>query len=291
MSPPSLDFYPRAVEEARAARRWYARRSAADYRSSEGGKFTSGGGGSMPSVESRKQPAGGKKLAPRKPAPKKPAGKKPPAKKPPKTPPGPPAGSGGGGDEEHQRRLQEVYAKIDQALAESNVPPAEQKEYGETAKAILGKMTLEAVRRVHANVTGFQFYPTHEALTAAFKAKYPLASHKGTIKGAFDPEGIVHLNGGGTLHGRPAFLSEFYAEELTHGIDGVTHAISNTDDWKKAWVKEIRDTGIFGAYAASKPSEGFGAFGQYLLGHPQATRQNTKAICPQCLKVWEIHGL
>ena len=29
MTSPRLDFHPRAVEEARAARRWYARRSAA----------------------------------------------------------------------------------------------------------------------------------------------------------------------------------------------------------------------------------------------------------------------
>jgi plasmid stabilization system protein ParE len=29
MRPPSLDFHPRAIAEARAARRWYAQRSAA----------------------------------------------------------------------------------------------------------------------------------------------------------------------------------------------------------------------------------------------------------------------
>jgi len=151
-------------------------------------------------------------------------------------------------------------------------------------------MTPEGVRLIHEHVKAFKFYPTFAALTAAYQAKYPGAKIA-NIKGAFDPDGTVHLDGGGVLFGRQAALGEFYAHELTHPLDAQNHRISSTKEWRTAWGKEIRDTNLLGGNADKNEHEGFAEFGQYLLGHPDATRANTRQVMKDYLKVWESHGL
>jgi uncharacterized protein len=243
----------------------------------------------MPSAEARKKPPAGKKPPPRKPA-AKPA-KSSSAKQPPgKKPPAPPGGSGDDSDEKHQRRLWEIHSRIDQGLGEARLTPAQRREFGQTAKAVLGRMTKEGLRLIHENVKGFKLYPTFAALTAAYKVKYPVARIT-NLKGAFDPAGTVHLDGGGVLFGRLAALGEFYAHELTHALDAPNYRISGTKEWRKAWAKEIRDSNLLGDNAATDEHEGFAEFGQFLLGHPQANRANTRAEMKNCLEVWERHGL
>src|SRR5258708_146947 len=62
----------------------------------------------------------------------------------------------------------------------------------------------------------------------AHRRKYPRAKIT-KIKAAFDPHGILHLDGGEILFSRKAPLAEFYAHEATHAIDGTDHAISGTE--------------------------------------------------------------
>ena len=232
----------------------------------------------------------GKKPASRGSAKKKPASKQPTAKKSSKKPPDPPLPLPSEGSDEDERRLGEVHARIEQGLVEANLSPAQRLEFLDTAKAVLGRMRSGGIRVVHENVKAFKFYPTHAALTAAYKAKYPQARIR-NIKGAFDPEGWVHLDGGGVLFGRLATLNEFYAHELTHALDAPGHRISNTKEWRKAWAREIRDTSILGENAAKNEEEGFAEFGQFFLGHPDATRANTRLVMKSCLKVWEGYEL
>jgi hypothetical protein len=239
-----------------------------------------------PSVQSRKKPESAKKPAPKKPVAKKPtAGKKPPSKPPESQRPGL-----SDGDDEHQKRIQELCAKIDQAVADSALSSEKRHECGETAKAVFGKMTAVAVHRLHAHVTGFKFYESPEALTAAYQRKYPKTNLL-RIKGAFDPDGTIHLDGDGILFGRRAAASELHAHEMTHAIDGNSHEISHGEQWKKAWEKEIRATEVFGKNGASQPEEGFAEFGQHLLGDPKGGRKSAKELCPRCFKVWESRGL
>jgi len=75
---------------------------------------------------------------------------------------------------------------------------------------LVGQMTPAALERFSRNITGFKFYASHENLTEAYRRKYPRAKIT-KIKAAFDPHGILHLDGGEILFSRKAPLAEFYA--------------------------------------------------------------------------------
>lgn len=170
---------------------------------------------------------------------------------------------------------------MDKALAESDLPQRKKKEFV-TAKRILGKMTPEAVRLFHANVKSVQFYPSHDALTQGFRAKYSRAKVKGLLKGCFDRDGELHLNGGGELFGRPAPLSEFYAHEMTHALD-CNHSLSGTPEWKTAWEKE---RAFLNASGQRDVVEGLAELGQMVLGS-KITRAELRQVMPRCLRFWE----
>jgi hypothetical protein len=257
----------------------------------KGGQFKKGGGREPGGTQAAKDKAKKSKQSKAAAAKKTMSSDKPPAGR---TPPG---GSGGGGlgegggtghaDDGHHQRIKEVHESIDRSLQASDLPAPVQAEFGQTAKSVVGKMTPEAVRRFHANLKGFQWYPTHGALTEAYKAKYPGVSIKGVLKGAFDPDGVIHLDGGGELFGRPATLSEFYAHEMTHDIDGTDHEISRSAAWIRVWEAE---KGFLNKNGQSKSSEGFAEFGEMLLGGI-VTRKQMREVMPKSLKVWEAHGL
>jgi hypothetical protein len=248
-----------------------------------------------------------KPVQPGKPKAKKPAGK-PAAKKDERAggggstmagssgpPPGgpPPTGSAGGGDEEHQRLVHELQAMVDRALDEAGLSEHRREEYRASVRTVLGRMTPAAVARLNANVKGIRFYNSFQTLTAGYKAKYPDKKVPDAIQGAFDPDGVLHLDGGGVLYGRPNVpVEEFYAHEFTHALDGVGHDISEHDPaWRAAWEREIRDTLFFGPNGAKNVREGLAEFGQYLLGDLRATRRIVRQVLRACLKVWEDQGL
>lgn len=247
------------------------------------GQFAPGGG-----AQAARKKGGGKppvkKGSPRKKkeAPKEEAAA-PPAE-PPKGPPKPPGG--GGSEEEHHQRVKELHEGIDKALDEAAITPARKREFGQTAKDNLGKMTREAVQRLHANVKEWKFYQTHDSLTKAFREKYPDAE-VGLLKGCYDKDGTLHLNGGGRLFDREAPLSEFYAHEMTHAVDGLDHHVSGSDAWGKAWNAE---KAFLNENGQSKRSEGLAEFGQMVVG-TDITRDDVREVMPRCLKVWEANGL
>jgi hypothetical protein len=110
--------------------------------------------------------------------------------------------------------LQELHARLEVALAEGDLTAEQRQDYRDSFHDVLSRMTTRAVQRIHANVKGCRFYRTHDELTAAFKAKYPEARVSKVLKGAFDRDGFLHLEGGGILYGRPAPIGEFYGHEL-----------------------------------------------------------------------------
>jgi hypothetical protein len=218
-------------------------------------------------------------------APAKPHGK-PPAK-----PPRPPRLAVASADDDaHQERLAKITAAVEEALDAAGLSAAVCEQYRTAAHAVVTSMAPGALERFCGNVRGFRFYASHEDLTAEYRKRYPHARIT-RIKAAFDPKGILHLDGGGTLFSRSEPLAEFDAHEATHALDGTDHLISKTTAWQQAWQKEIVATQVFGKNGASKPSEGFAEFGQLLLATPNLTRTQVRAVLPRCLQVWETHGL
>jgi hypothetical protein len=194
-----------------------------------------------------------------------------------------------GSEEDVNRLLKQSVDLVRQSLNEGALPSGLRQTYADTMAAILGMLTPAALTRHRANTSGYRFYVTHRELTEAFLAKYPAATAvvKGVLKGAFDRDGILHLNGGGGLFGRLAPLQEFFAHEMTHTIDGRGHEISNSEAWRASWEIE---KGLMNANGMQNPVEGFAEFGQLLLGSV-ITRKQIRQALPKCLKVWEDFGL
>ncbi len=189
--------------------------------------------------------------------------------------------------EEPDKRGQETRDRITKALQAAFLASAKQQQYQEAIDVLVNAMTPQAQQRLSASVKEVLFYETHGQLTAAVHSKYPTLQVRGVLKGCFDRNGTLHLNGGGMLFGREAPLAEFYAHEMSHAIDGNNHEISNSAAWRKAWETEkhfLSDNG------RSIPSEGFAEFGQMIYA-TEITRKQMRQVMPQCLKVWEDHGL
>ena len=110
------------------------------------------------------------------------------------------------------------------------------------------------------------------------------------LKGAFDREGVLHLDGGGVPYGRPARLEEFYGHELAHAIDGLDHEFSSSREWKQAWKEEIEHTDFLGYNARMKPSEGWAEFGAMVFSGTVSLK-DVKDIFPDCLKFWRKERL
>jgi hypothetical protein len=249
----------------------------------------------MPSAEARKKPPAKKKPPKKKPpAKKRPAGggKKPP-KKPPKGPPRGRGGGGGGDDPEHRQRLADIHARIDRGLTEADLSDERQREYQTAIRSVVERLTPGAVRRLHANGREYRFYSSWTELTAAVRRKYPgLVIPEGRVlKGMFDRDGTLHLDGGGDYHGRPDVpVKEFQAHEVTHAIDGTDHELSNSDGWRKAWEAEIRDGGFLGPNSTRSPTEGWGDFGMMVLG-TDISVTDTQAVMPRCVSFWRDNSL
>jgi hypothetical protein len=198
------------------------------------------------------------------------------------------------GQEERRRRLEEVETKIDQALnlVKGEVPPVTGGEYRSVLIGLLNNLSAQALRLHCEHVTEYRFYASFDDLTRSFCNKYPAVRSrlKGTLKGVFDRDGILHLNGGGLLFGKFAPLREFYAHEVTHSIDGTAHEISGSDSWRQAWMSEIASGCLPGMNLSKGEREGFAEFGRILLG-TEIMRQEIAQVMPNCLKVWEDHGL
>lgn len=194
-------------------------------------------------------------------------------------------------ESERHQQLKEVQKKIDTALAEASLTEEQREAFAKSVQTILGRMTSTALQRVHTNVKEFKFYASPEELTKGVKAKYPgLKVKQGkVIKGMVDKDGTVHLNGAGTLHGRPAPLEEFHGHELAHAIDGTQREFSESAKWQAAWEAEIMDGGLLGPNAATTPTEGWGDFGAMLLsGTPY---QEVVQLLPKSAKFWRRKGL
>lgn len=192
-----------------------------------------------------------------------------------------------GTKDESEKRRKKMNDEIEMAFRVSLLPDTIQAEYRKTLTEVLEALKPTAQERVFAHVKEYKFYRTNSELTAVIQSKYPGVRVRGILKGCFDRDGTLHLNGSGKLFGRTAKLSEFYAHEVTHAIDGVAHEISSLQAWQTAWEAERE---LMSKNGQSKASEGFAEFGELLLGSG-ITRKQIKEVMPRCLKVWEKNKL
>jgi len=206
-------------------------------------------------------------------------------------PPGQPMKDGERAETGADKMLQAAIRRVDQALQNSQLDAETQRRYRQSVVFILGSLTPTAIQRHCKNAVEIRFYASHRELTTAFLLKYPLAKTriKGVIKGVFDRDGVLHLNGDGGLFGREATLLEFHAHEIVHSIDGNGHEISDTEEWTAAWKCE-KDKGLFSENGRKNAREGFAEFGQLILG-AVLTRARMRRMMPQCLEVWEDNEL
>jgi hypothetical protein len=209
-----------------------------------------------------------------------------PPRKPPKN------GTSSGGDDEegkHRRLVSELFARIRKGLKEAHLTRTQRRQYGQATRGVIARMAPAAVRRLHANTREFKYYPDHAALTAAVKEKYPTLARRlkrtSTMKGMFDKDGTVHLDGGGSLRGRAARLADFHAHELAHGIDGTSHALSDSKEWGAVWADEILGNDAFTSKAQEDYREAFSEVGSLLLGGSMSARE-LALLCPGVVGFW-----
>jgi hypothetical protein len=197
----------------------------------------------------------------------------------------------GSSTEDHQRHLRETYEKIDAALKQGKLAAGQKRVYRKSICKIVDELSPAALARLHQLAREYKFYESHEALTEAIKEKYPKATIKAgkVLKGMFDKDGTVHLNGGGKLHGRPAKLEEFQAHEIAHAIDG-HRELSGSAEWRQAWLAEIADGGYLGRNSARSAHEGWGDFGMLVLG-TDISQNEIQTVMPRALAFWRKRGL
>lgn len=205
------------------------------------------------------------------------------------------AGGGGGaaqdgeGNDDPHAHLFRLIGLAEDALQESGLAPTMQDEYRRGFTSVLQEMSPIAITRLSRHTMQVVFYGSHPELTAAVNAKYPAMKAKKLLKGCFDQDGVLHLDGGGTIRGKPVALPGFYAHEMTHGIDGTRHEISQSAAWKHA-LRDEKSLLQDDEKERLTATEGFAKFGQMLFSG-KYTREELAKLMPNCLKVWESHGL
>jgi hypothetical protein len=192
---------------------------------------------------------------------------------------------------DYQRHLREIWERIESALVGSELSESQKKDYRAALENIIDKLRPPALARLHRFALGFRFYRSHIALTDAVKLKYPdldIASGR-VLKGMFDRDGTLHMDGGGRLQGRNARLAEFQAHEIAHAIDG-HRELSGTVEWQEAWQAEIANGGLLGTNSAKSPHEGWGDFGMLVLGSDISAKEITEVL-PKAYTFWHKRGL
>lgn len=202
-----------------------------------------------------------------------------------KPPERPESGSG----EAHGQRLQQLFARMTKGLMEAKLSETERRKYRRATRAVIARMSPAAVQRLHANTEEFKYYPNFDVLAQAIKRKYPALAKKlkptSVIKGMLGRDGTVHLDGGGTLRGRSASIADFYAHELTHGIDGTDHELSDSVEWRKVWAEEILGNTDFTKKAQEDLREAFSEVGSLLLGGGISANE-LALLCPGVVDFW-----
>ena len=197
----------------------------------------------------------------------------------------------GDGDERRQL-VKKLCARVNKGLRDAKLTKELAEEYRQATLEVFARLSVIALERLLANARTFQFYASHDALTQAIKHKFPPLAKRlkatSVIKGMFDRDGTVHLDGGGTLRGRAAQLGEFYAHELTHAIDGVGHELSDSREWRKAWAVDIVGNNAFTQKAQADHHEAFSEVGGVLLSGGMSGNQ-LALICPDVVEFWRVH--
>jgi hypothetical protein len=192
---------------------------------------------------------------------------------------------------DRQQRLREIQQQIATGLEKAELSERQRREYGRTIHDIVKNLRLAALNRLYQFAREYRFYGSYRALTQGIKEKYPKLKIRAgkVLKGMFDRDGTIHLDGGGNLYGRRARLSEFQAHEIAHAIDGYRE-LSSAREWRQAWEAEIADGGFLGENSSRSPHEGWGDFGSLLLGS-EISLEEIGQVMPRALKFWRKRGL
>ncbi len=183
----------------------------------------------------------------------------------------------------------------------TNVSREQREHYHKQATRVLRNLTPNALKRVQANTKGVSFYKDRVDLTDFFVKDYPsmaeIRSQGGTVNGIYDAGNqTLHLDGASTTYGdklNPTGDDQthhIYAHEMTHAIDGPKFEISHTDEWHKAWEKEIKASEEISKYAATNPQEGLAEFGRLVLASSHDAAKIRQDF-PLCAAVWDKHGI
>jgi hypothetical protein len=184
---------------------------------------------------------------------------------------------------------------MNKGLREANLTETQRRQYRQATREVIARMSPASVQRLYGNTVVFRYYPSEAALTQAIKEKYPALTRKlkasSVIKGMLDKDGTVHMDGGGTLRGRQARLADFHGHELTHGIDGTSHELSDSKEWGKVWADEIVGNDAFTAKAREDCREAFSEVGSLLLGGAISANE-LAPVCPGVVRFWrDSHNL
>lgn len=208
--------------------------------------------------------------------------------------------------EETDSRIATLHGLVDQSLAEATLTEHARRNYGESFKRVMGRMSPKAIERLHAGLKGMTFHADFKGVTETAAArglqKYAENIKKGKYAAGlyFNDTGKVALNGGNPnrrgdkLRATDKHLSRdhTYAHELTHALDGGHFGtkISASKEWQHAWRDEIVGADQISDYAKHNPSEGFAEFGRLVFTQGKSAAEIRKAF-PRSAAIWDKHGL
>lgn len=205
---------------------------------------------------------------------------------------------GGSVEEQYRRCMIELHARMNRGLKEADLSERQRRQYRKSTKEVMARMSLDAVIRLHANVKEFKYYPSHEALKTGVLSKYPslratFASPTKKIRGMFDKDGTLHLDGGGTMfQDMPAkSVAEFHAHEMTHALDeNLGRVFSGTRRWQQVWKQEIQGHPDYSSHAHRYAHEAFAEAGQQIYGSGKSGSAIARE-CPQVVLFFQKHKL
>lgn len=155
-------------------------------------------------------------------------------------------------EREHQQRVNQSVTlaadSLDQAVAAGTIDRAEADRRGIVLTRMVEDMPPAAMERFSQNLVAYQWYADDAALDAAYRATHPNFPADVVAMGWYNRSGrTIHVAG---ANGR------IYAEEIGHAIDGPNLDISNSEGWRRAYMRE-RGRVQFPEHASSSRQEWF----------------------------------
>jgi hypothetical protein len=154
-------------------------------------------------------------------------------------------------------------------------------------------------RLSQGRLKAIKVHPTIDAITNSFydgdpELRQTSPSRRQRTLGFYDHSVCeIETDGGSDPRGT-------LAHEIGHAVDnemgtggpfGLSNALSEEDEFRYHWSKEIKSTGNLTAYAATEPEEGFAEYCRLLWGAGPAGRKDAEVEFPGVWAFFKKHGL